>query len=394
MTSTELTSSGKRKRSQDDASLLEAANITNLPSAALVHIASYSESPPISRALLAVAIATDAESLSQDSIATAVAGGDWATLDFGDVEKELAAKLSDADISGVLRCIDAVNTVKKLKLTNCIGITGSCLEPLRNSRTVEVIDLSLVREHESPALAPEPPLSCDAVLPILDSILVVGVKLVLIQFPKAWRQEPLSEDFDEFLQRYHGFFDRGDYYCEECGERSLPEPQHVGDNKGILCSTCHGCLNHYCSAFSCKDELKFCCFSERYYCKECSKTQQATKKKVAEDALEKAVEYIVSSSKLDPYDIQEDQNFQRLKQDAIKANAPDNSIDTEMSLDVAVFAKGIKIETGKSDPDARATAALFKKCMAENDMNFWEKLKKSRLASRERNGHSNDKETK
>ena len=43
------------------------------------------------------------------SITSAIAGDQWDTLDFGDIEKRLASKLSDEDISGVLQCIDALN---------------------------------------------------------------------------------------------------------------------------------------------------------------------------------------------------------------------------------------------------------------------------------------------
>eukprot|EP00985_Skeletonema_marinoi_P006094 scaffold2645_cov96-Skeletonema_marinoi.AAC.1 len=66
------------------------------------------------------------------------------TLDFEDIEEDLAIKLSDGDISAVLTCIDAVNRLKTLKLTNCINIIGVGLEPLRGSSIIEQIDLSLV----------------------------------------------------------------------------------------------------------------------------------------------------------------------------------------------------------------------------------------------------------
>ena len=54
-----------------------------------------------------------------------VAGDDWQTLDFGDIEEELAAKLTDDDISKVLLHIDAANKVKRLRLTNMVNITGA-----------------------------------------------------------------------------------------------------------------------------------------------------------------------------------------------------------------------------------------------------------------------------
>ncbi len=105
------------------------------------------------------------------------------------------------------------------------------------------------------------------------------------------------------------------------------------------------------------------------------------RKRKAEEATAKAVEHIANTPKLD---LQKDQDFLDLKSDAITANALVRSNNIGMFLlDTAVVAKGLKIERGKSDsdPGARATTTLFKKCMAENDMNFWEKLKISRASS-------------
>lgn len=56
-----------------------------------------------------------------------------------------------------------------LRLTSLTNFTGVGLTPLRGSGIVEKIDLSLVGEHESPVLDPEPPISCDAVLSVLDN---------------------------------------------------------------------------------------------------------------------------------------------------------------------------------------------------------------------------------
>ena len=197
MTSTEPGSRKRRKKIHDAS--LASENIAVLPSEPLIHISSYLAAP--SRALFAVALALDTET-SQENISTAIVGYHWDTLDFGQIEKELAAKLSDEDISGVLHCIDAVNTVTKLRLTNCIKITGACLEPLRGSRVIKEIDLSLVGRHQSPLLDPEPPISTHIVLPVLDDIIARGDEAILIQFPNAWRQQR-SNYFCEFVVRYN-----------------------------------------------------------------------------------------------------------------------------------------------------------------------------------------------
>ena len=86
--------------------------------------------------------------------------------------------------------IDAVNNVKSLKVTNCIGIIGAGLEPLRGSIVLKRIDLSLVGDHVNPTIDPEPPISVSAVVPILDSIInTEGNSLVHVQLPKKWREQ-------------------------------------------------------------------------------------------------------------------------------------------------------------------------------------------------------------
>ena len=61
-------------------------------------------------------------------------------LDFGDIEKSLAARLSDDHITTILTHINAQNNLKTLKLAGCINITGSCLESISSSSVlVELI---------------------------------------------------------------------------------------------------------------------------------------------------------------------------------------------------------------------------------------------------------------
>ena len=145
------------KRRKTDGTL--AACLGDIPIGILEHAASFLADP--SRALFAVALTTNNENnyLLPGENYSSIAGSDWDTLDFGGIEKDLAAKLSDDDISGILQVIDAVNNVKRLRLTNCIKITGAGLRPLRGSTIIEQIDLSLVGDGENPRLDPEPPIS-------------------------------------------------------------------------------------------------------------------------------------------------------------------------------------------------------------------------------------------
>ena len=78
----------------------------------------------------------------------------------------MAKKQTDRNIHDILICIDAVNNVKRLTLTNCTKITGIGLRPLRGSLIIEQIDLSLVGDTQLTDVD-QAPLSCEHVLPIL-----------------------------------------------------------------------------------------------------------------------------------------------------------------------------------------------------------------------------------
>eukprot|EP00984_Skeletonema_dohrnii_P020874 scaffold10284_cov95-Skeletonema_dohrnii-CCMP3373.AAC.1 len=190
------------------------------------------------------------------------------TLDFGDVEKDLAVKLSDGDIQAILLHIDAVNHVKKLIVTNCT---------LRGSTIIEQIDLSLVAKHESPILDPAPPISREHVLPILDSIInMEGCKLKLLQFPKVWRECQAREGkFYEFLSRFDSMLKNRDatLTCLRCNG-NLPQDELMCTKFGgfgIQEDICYECTKHYCDSWgdSDCDFVSSCGQCERKYCGEC-----------------------------------------------------------------------------------------------------------------------------
>jgi len=111
----------------------------------------------------------------------------WDTLDFEDIEKELANKLTDNDISAILKSINAQDVLKKLKLCGCINIEGHGLSPLRGSVVLEQIDLSTVGKHENSEIKPQPKISQEVVMPILESIIsTYGCSLKHIEFPSKW----------------------------------------------------------------------------------------------------------------------------------------------------------------------------------------------------------------
>ncbi|KAL7529394.1 hypothetical protein ACHAXR_002940 [Thalassiosira sp. AJA248-18] len=172
--------SNKRRRRMSPGIL----HITNLPDNVFADVAAYLPKP--SRAMFSVAMTAPPSSWarfdrreqqqSEQSVANVILSMDqYDTLDLGDIDKALAKKLTDDDIASILACIDAANNLKSLKLTGCVSIVGRGLEPLRNSAVLKEIDLSLVKYHESPILEPEPSISEDVVVPILDSIIHAGI---------------------------------------------------------------------------------------------------------------------------------------------------------------------------------------------------------------------------
>ena len=85
------------KRRKTDGSV--ATSLGDLPIGILEHTASFLSAP--SRALFAVALTTN-ENNSPGENYSSIAGSDWDSLNFGEIEKELAARLSDDDLSAVL----------------------------------------------------------------------------------------------------------------------------------------------------------------------------------------------------------------------------------------------------------------------------------------------------
>ena len=258
--------------------------ITDLPSGILAHAASFLTDP--SKALFAISLDKNSAVLPTER-SSAIVGNQWDVLDFGGIEKGLAEKLSDSDIEKVLLCIDAVNNLKRLKLANCTNITGTCLEPLRGSLIIEQIDLSLVGEHQNPDLDPPPPISCDHVLPILDSIVAnEGCSLMHLQFPSMWRKDPsIHSAFHAFIRRCNEMYmDQGEGSCLECNRR-IPADRNewifdvpsIYQNYGLHTNTCYSCLKQYCylcmlEGGEVKYMIKGCYKCKREYCKDCVET--------------------------------------------------------------------------------------------------------------------------
>jgi len=282
-------------------------HIGNLPDSVLLNTVSYLQET--SRVLLAVALT--ASSVSWREERWKIKPSDSAVLimkegkvnkfnsyvDFVNTEKDLAAKLSDEDVGGVLKCVSSLHTIKHLQLTHCVGIKGSCLEPLRGSTTLMSIDLSLVEDKQSPNINPEPAISTAEVIPILHSIIdAEGCSLNHIQFPKKWRGElklffsPKKQLLKRFLSKYNRMMKNSNVTCgaHKCtdgnwgpcgricqgGTEERPWVNTGGNNFGIFNSTCYSCNDTYCQ--ECTEEedinLAVCDKCEKNHCSHCNET--------------------------------------------------------------------------------------------------------------------------
>ena len=259
-------------------------HINDIPNALFGDVATYLAKP--SRAFFAMAMTAPSSSWrefrwnygrpSAVGISILSSTQDSDSLDFGDIEKKLAEKLTDADVRGVLWCINSKETLKILRLTGCINITGIGLAPLRGSIVLQQIDLSLVGYQESPKLEPEPAISEAAVLPILNSIDMRGNNSFKhIQLPVKWRQRR-STELGEFLKRYHKMMECQRLCCSKCDKLI----QYADDDKwyaddgdewyyGLSNYTCCKCIEHFCDDHEDDEGLRFCIKCERDFCTSC-----------------------------------------------------------------------------------------------------------------------------
>ena len=270
-------STNKRRRTAADT-----LHISDLPIGFIVNVSMYLEKP--SRAILAVAFTSS--SLWQNNylmhrlspISTAIISAQqWDTLDFEYIEKELANKLTDEDMNAVLKSIGAQDVLKKLKLCGCINITGIGLHPLRGSTVLEQIDISIAGKNEKPKINPEPQISGEAVVPILESIISInGCSLKYIKFPRKWRVgRKDNELLAQFNRRYNDMFTRRSsrLCCTHCKTSMRDNGNWMGTGN-LHNFICYDCLKPFCS--ECADEtgegigsLKYCGICEKDYCQEC-----------------------------------------------------------------------------------------------------------------------------
>ena len=166
---------GEIRRPSSNSTMQRRLQLIDIPDALLVRSAEYlSNTSCVSFAMSLAPLNINMMYQHPSDTSTAIVNAsreNWDNIDLKDIQDICGRSLNDDDVSWILLCIDAVNNVKSLKLTNCIGIAGAGLEPLRGSAVLEQIDLSLVGRNEKPDIEPRPSISESVVIPILDSII-------------------------------------------------------------------------------------------------------------------------------------------------------------------------------------------------------------------------------
>uniref|UniRef100_A0A7S1VIZ4 Uncharacterized protein n=1 Tax=Grammatophora oceanica TaxID=210454 RepID=A0A7S1VIZ4_9STRA len=243
----------------------------------------------------------------------------WEILDFADISRSLASKLTDDDIGAILVCIQAKQNLKVLKLTHCYNFIGHGLEPLRSSTTFEELDMGLTLCYKKPAILTEgqpldkyeesAKLSDKIVLGILEDIvsaegnnfwrLQVSLKywreglpdMTLTQFP------PLVDDFGykhfavvvknslncyfqfesnaDFMERFHSQeweHEEGEK-CYRCNCASFDLCRHCSEIGCRVCwqvNSCENCGAVGCTDIECRGKVKTCRNSRcEEYCDDC-----------------------------------------------------------------------------------------------------------------------------
>ena len=271
--------SNKRQRTAD-----QSLHISNLPDGILAHAASYLAQP--SMALFAVAMTSPSKSWTKDNfttdsehqqtVASIISSGVWDALDFEDIDATLAHKLSDDDLQAVLKCINAQDALKKLKLSGC-NITGRCLELLRGSTTIEHIDLSIAKQFESPQLDYNPLILEEVVIPILDSIISTnGTSLKYLLLPNCWTHST-SDIITAFNRRYTNNLQNHGLTCSYCNEQLDEENSQIRHFQDCVCYVCLKIACNTCSNFEGHCFMGYCNTCEKDYCIHCVSVEECAR---------------------------------------------------------------------------------------------------------------------
>ena len=164
-----------------------------------------------------------------------------------------------------------------------MGIVGTGLQPLIGSTVLESIDLSLVDVNESPSINPEPPISAELAVPILESIIdTEGNELVNVTLPKKWR-DGRNDVLTNFLRKFGRVLGSRNIKCSayRCDNICEAGRTRMGGNSLVCCDTeqnqygittfaCSKCDRKYCTECGDGELYNFCEVCEKFYCDYCA----------------------------------------------------------------------------------------------------------------------------
>lgn len=128
--------------------------LNGLPDEVLPNVVKYLDTP----LLLAVALTAPSTSWqkykwninpSETSMSRKVLlNTSWEELDFVRFGKDVSSRLTDTDLGAILKCINAKDVLKVLRLTYCSNIIGDGLAPLSQSVVLQELDASIIPREE------------------------------------------------------------------------------------------------------------------------------------------------------------------------------------------------------------------------------------------------------
>jgi len=265
-----MASVGTNKRRRTTSNTL---TITDLPIGFLVDVSSYLSKP--SRAIFAVSFCASSSSQKKveqsisDSSKAIIAASDWDTLDFADIDKNLAERLTDDNIQSILKCV-AIQSTRILKLTNCTNIIGHGLDPLRETETLELIDLSLQGKYETQKTVSYLKLLQRVVLPVFNTNNIRRT-LKYVHFPYNWHVGDQSAMYLQFERRFVNDFQEHNHICSKCNRNVNEQTEGVFQGHGHQHNVCYNCLKVVCN--DCKRDgrayLDTCTNCRKDYCVDC-----------------------------------------------------------------------------------------------------------------------------
>lgn len=234
---------------------------------------------------------------------------DWSRVDLSNFTG--TKRLTDWDLEQILQTINAAETVQTLLLSYCFKIQGWGLAPLRGSKMIRYIDLSMKRTYydvhmpKRPGSPKEVPLLAqEHVLPILDSIISDPEnQLHCVKYPRIWRDNKkkyyhllsfmMTFNDVNWMKRCKSIFDLEENFIDvdffsQCRVEEHNCPFCVGSDVRLhidACGRCHEysvpsplCCRH-CSRFLCAGcaDVDYCAVCKELNCDFCSFVRRCEK---------------------------------------------------------------------------------------------------------------------